>query len=302
MKLIKKIFLPIHYAMVGFSLSVSRLQEALCSLINKIIEVITKKNDTKVQKFFTTQKNQPENLLLFILYIVTFISLVNIFIPKSSFEDNKIEVFTYQNVSTINSDSNYSNSQETYYTSSVNFDDLNNTNSDTVGFIIVNGTNVSYPVVQTDNNDYYLDHDFNKNYSQKGAIFADYRNTFDTLSLNTIIYGHHRLDNTMFGSLDNLFDESYYDNYTNQILLITKDKTYTFNIFSVYEIDPEIYYLTTSFVSETAYLEFLNTLKERSVYSFDETLDINTKIITLSTCNTDNSGRLVIHAKLVSET
>ena len=309
MKFLKILFLPIHYAMVGFSLTISNLQIFICTIINKFIYIFTRKKDTKLQKIFDRQKDSPETLLLVTLYIVTIISLVNIFVPKTSYKTNdKIEIFTYQNVSTIdnenieqsNENTNIENSQ-TYYSNSVDFDSLLTKNPDTVAYIIVKGTNISYPVVQTDNNDYYLDHDFNNNYSGKGSIFADYRNTFDNLSLNTIIYGHHRLDNTMFGPLDNLFNESYYQNNTNQIMLITKDKTYTFNIFSVYEIYPEIYYLTTSFVSEEAYLTFLNTLKNRSIYNINETLDITSKIITLSTCNTDNTGRLVVHAKLVGE-
>lgn len=306
MKLLKKKFLPIHYAMVGFSLTISNSQIFICTIINKIIYIFTRKKDTKLQKFFERQKDSPESLLLVTLYIVTIISLVNIFVPKNSFEQaNKVEIFTYQNVSTIDNDTTNENSggqgNSTTYNANVDFDSLISTNSDTIAYIIVKGTNISYPVVQTDNNDYYLDHDFNHNYSIKGSIFADYRNTFDNLSLNTIIYGHHRLDNTMFGPLDKLFNESYYQNNTNQIMLITKDKTYTFNIFSVYEIDPEVYYLTTSFVSDEAYVNFLNTLKSRSIYNINETLDKNSKIITLSTCNTDNTGRLVVHAKLVGE-
>lgn len=298
MKILKFLFLPIHYAMVGFSLTVSNLQIFICTIINKFIYIITRKKDTKIQKFFDRQKDSPESLLLVTLYVVTIISLINIFVPKTSYKTNdKIEIFTYQNVNTI--DNSITNENTTTY--NVDFDNLVITNPDTVAYIVVNGTNISYPVVQTDNNSYYLDHDFNHNYSGKGSIFADYRNTFDNLSLNTIIYGHHRLDNTMFGPLDNLFNESYYQNNNNQIILITKDKTYTFNIFSVYEIDSEVYYLTTSFVSEEAYLTFLNTLKSRSIYNINETLDINSKIITLSTCNTDNTGRLVVHAKLVGE-
>ena len=146
-----------------------------------------------------------------------------------------------------------------------------------------------------------MNHNFNKDDYQKGAIFADYRNDFNNMSLNTIIYGHHRLDNTMFGPLDTLFTEKNYKNGSHRIIIKTQSKTYVYNIFSVYEIDPEIYYLTTSFNSDNAYLEFLNTLKSRSIYQYSETLDATSKILTLSTCNLDNSGRLVVHAKLVEE-
>lgn len=302
MKFFKILFLPFHYAMVGFSLTISNLQVFICTVINKIICFFTRKSDTKIQKFFNREKEHPENLLLITLYVVTIISLINIFVPKSSYkEKEEVQIFTYENVSTLDNDFTNEVDNNINYETNVDFDSLISTNSDTVAYIIVDGTNISYPVVQRDNNDYYLDHDFNHNYSQKGAIFADYRNSFDNLSLNTIIYGHHRLDNTMFGPLDKLFTDNYYKNSTHKILLITRDKTYTFNVFSVYEIDPEIYYLTTTFNSDTDYLNFLNALKSRSLYQYSETLDATSKIITLSTCNLDNTGRLVVHAKLIGE-
>ena len=308
MKFLKFIFSPIYYAMAGFSFTISSLQMFLFNAVIKIVNIITRKTDTKIQKFFNKQKDHPENLLLITLYVVTIISLVNIFVPKTSYkENNEVIIYTYENVSTIDNDNSTSNENieqpenNTSYGTNVDFDSLTLTNSDTVAYIIVEGTNISYPVVQTDNNDYYLDHDFNHNYSQKGSIFADYRNTFDNLSKNTIIYGHHRLDNTMFGPLDKLFTDNYYKNGSHRILLITRDKTYTFNVFSVYEIDPEIYYLTTNFNSDNDYLNFLNTLKSRSIHNYQETLDASSKIITLSTCNLDNTGRLVVHAKLVGE-
>ena len=312
MKFLKKIFLPIHYAMSGFSFTISNLYSFICDIFIKINLKLTRKEDTKFQRFFTKQKDSPENLLLATLYIVTIISLVNIFVPKTnnSFSD-QVVIFNYQNVNTIDNDDTLDNNStdtnesvnnsQIYYNTTVDFTSLLERNSDTIAYITVEGTNISYPVVQTDNNDYYLDHDFDHNYSQKGAIFADFRNTFDNLSLNTIIYGHHRLDNTMFGPLDILFTDDYYNRSSHNIILTTISKTYTFRVFSVYEIDPEIYYLTTSFTSDNAYLEFLNTLKSRSLYQYNENFDVNSKIITLSTCNNDNTGRLVVHAKLVGE-
>ena len=111
MKILKVLILPIHYAMVGFSLTISNLQLFICTMINKIICILTRKKDIRLQKFFDRQKNSPESLLLVTLYVVTIISLVNIFVPKNSFEQsNKVEIFTYQNVSTIDNDSTNENS------------------------------------------------------------------------------------------------------------------------------------------------------------------------------------------------
>lgn len=307
MKFIKALFLPIHYTMAGFAFTISILQEFLCDFFIKIVKKITGNNDSKIQHFFEKQKKSPENLLLVVLYVVTIISLINIFVPKDSYtSNNNVKIFTYENVNTVDNENvvennTQSNLGDTHYSVNVDFNSLISTNLDTVAYIIVEDTNISYPVVQTDNNDFYLNHNFNKDYSQKGAIFADYRNDFNNMSLNTIIYGHHRLDNTMFGPLDTLFTEKNYKNGSHRIIIKTQSKTYVYNIFSVYEIDPEIYYLTTSFNSDNAYLEFLNTLKSRSIYQYPETLDATSKILTLSTCNLDNSGRLVVHAKLVEE-
>ena len=307
MKFVRTLFLPIHYTMAGFAFTISILQEFLCDFFIKIVKKITGNNDSKIQHFFEKQKKSPENLLLVVLYVVTIISLINIFVPKDSYtSNNNVKIFTYENVNTVDNENvvennTQSNLGDTHYSVNVDFNSLISTNLDTVAYIIVEDTNISYPVVQTDNNDFYLNHNFNKDYSQKGAIFADYRNDFNNMSLNTIIYGHHRLDNTMFGPLDTLFTEKNYKNGSHRIIIKTQSKTYVYNIFSVYEIDPEIYYLTTSFNSDNAYLEFLNTLKSRSIYQYPETLDATSKILTLSTCNLDNSGRLVVHAKLVEE-
>ena len=144
MKFLKIIFSPIYYAMAGFSFTISSLQFFLCEAVIKIVNIITKKTDTKIQKFFNKQKEHPENLLLITLYVVTIISLVNIFVPKTSYkENNEVIIYTYENVSTIDNDNSTSNENieqpenNTSYGANVDFDSLTLTNSDTVAYIIV---------------------------------------------------------------------------------------------------------------------------------------------------------------------
>ncbi len=86
----------------------------------------------------------------------------------------------------------------------VNFNELKEINSNTKGWIQVNGTNINYPFVQAKDNKYYLTHSFDKSYNGAGWVFLDYRNNVNSLSKNTIIYAHGRLDTTMFGSLKNI--------------------------------------------------------------------------------------------------
>ena len=181
----------------------------------------------------------------------------------------------------------------------VDFNNLLNINSDTVGWIEVNGTNINYPFVQTNNNEYYLKKDFNKKYNSAGWVFLDYRNNLENLNRNTIIYAHGRIDGTMFGSLKNIIKSNWYDDKNNHILKIaTKYNSSLWQVFSVYHIPTTSDYLDIEFETDTDYIEFLKKLQTRSYYQFEVDLNENDKIVTLSTCYGDNE-RVVLHAKLI---
>lgn len=183
---------------------------------------------------------------------------------------------------------------------STDFNDLLNKNSDTVGWLKVNNTNVNYAVVQGKDNEYYLKHDFNKRSNANGWIYGDYRDDFQSFGTNTIIYGHNLINKTMFGSLTWALRESWYKNSDNSFIkLSTPTSNTVWKIFSIYQIKPEIYYLKTYFDTDSEHQEFLDTLKSRSIYDFGETLNYNDKILTLSTCSDDGTKRMVIHAKMI---
>lgn len=181
----------------------------------------------------------------------------------------------------------------------VDFTNLLNTNSETVAWIKVNGTIIDYPVVQHNDNDYYLHHDFYGNATDLGWVFGDYRDNFSTFGYNTIIYAHNLINDTMFGSLSNVLTSSWQNNTDNHYVKISTPTSNTvWKVFSVYTIVPTVDYLKTSF-TENEYQEFLNMLTGRSVYNFDVPLSTSDKIITLSTCDDAGTKRLVVHAKLV---
>lgn len=183
----------------------------------------------------------------------------------------------------------------------VNINELKGQNSDTVGWINVNNTNINYPFVQTTDNDFYLNHSFDKSYNDAGWIFLDYRNNSNFDDKNNIIYGHSRLDKTMFGSLSKVLNSSWYNNKDNHVIRISLDSVNTlWQIFSVYKIKTETYYITTNFNSDSDYLEFLNTIKDRSLYDFNANLNKDDKILTLSTCYSDTE-RTVVHARLIKK-
>ena len=182
------------------------------------------------------------------------------------------------------------------------FDKLKEINTDIVGFIEVDNTNISYPVVKSSDNSYYLNHSYTKEKNNIGSIFLDYRNDLDNLSKNNIIYCHGRLDNTMFGSLNNLLDSSNLDSKESYYITLSTPKSImTFKIFSVYTIPKEGYYIKTYFSSNKYFKEFLETIMKRSIYNFNTDVSTNDKILTLSTCKDNFGKRVVVHAKLLKK-
>ncbi len=182
----------------------------------------------------------------------------------------------------------------------VNFNDLLNKNPDTVGWIEVKGTNINYPIVQTTNNEYYLNHAFDKTKNDAGWVFMDYRNDAKNFDQNTIIYAHSRYNKTMFGSLKNILSSSWYNNKNNHIIrMSTPTENTMWQVFSVYTIAAESYYITPNFSDVNSYQTFLNTLKSRSEVQFSASLNTNDKILTLSTCQDNFGHRVVMHAKLI---
>lgn len=181
----------------------------------------------------------------------------------------------------------------------VNFDELQKRNNQTVGWIQVGGTNINYPFVQTDNNDYYLTHDFDKQYNAAGWVYMDYRNNPYGNNRNTIIYGHSRLDQTMFGSLKNILTNGWLNNTDNYIVrLSTESENTLWQVFSVYHVPTTNDYLQTSFNNDQQYQEFLDMLKNRSAHNFNANVNSNDRILTLSTCY-GYTDRVVLHAKLI---
>ena len=266
------------------------------------------------------RKKKKHTTWLFVILFSIFISiivfcLIKIFIwGKDNKDTSKVinDITNAVNVTLRDDDDNTelvndTNEEETsdywYYIKfpliDVDITELKEKNSDTVGWINVNNTNINYPFVQGKDNSYYLSHSFDKKYNEAGWVFLDYRNSKDLNNKNTILYAHSRLDKTMFGSLSKVLKSSWYNNKDNHIIRLSTDTENTlWQIFSVYKIPEESYYITTNFNTNEEYSKFLNTIKQRSIHNFNTNLDTNDKILTLSTCYSDTE-RTVVHAKLI---
>lgn len=171
---------------------------------------------------------------------------------------------------------------------------------DLYGWIRLPGTVIDYPIMQSTDNDYYLDHSYSGSSLKAGAIFADYRCDRTLLSnRNLVIYGHHMTNNSMFNPLDNYFKESFFRS-NNTIYIYTLDGMYTYEVFSVYETTKYYPYIRTYFANPSQFVSFATELMGNSIHAYhDFAFGDNDRILTLSTCNNrTDDGRIAVHAVL----
>ena len=185
---------------------------------------------------------------------------------------------------------------------SIDLTKLSNMNDQSVGWITIAGTAIDYPVVQADNNSYYLTHDFNNDPSIQGSIFMDYRNESNMENAHTIMYGHNMKNGTMFHDLNNYQKEGYLNDHS-YIDYYGPNAFYRWEIFSTYSTDVSFDYLQTGFGTGEEYISFINQLKSRSDFSYSgKPFSEEERILTLSTCSKDlKDGRRVVHARLIEE-
>lgn len=181
------------------------------------------------------------------------------------------------------------------------FEQLYADNNDLAGWIRIDGTVVDYPVLQFVDNTFYLERDFYGESSRAGSIFMDYRNIPDGNDFNTILYGHHMADGSMFKALMKYKDESFFQEH-GIIDFDVLNKEYEWVIFSVYVTDVSFYYIDTSFHSDDKKQEFIEEIRERSMYESDVSVGPEDHILTLSTCTYEfENARFVVHAKRVEK-
>lgn len=179
------------------------------------------------------------------------------------------------------------------------FEKLFDINGDTKAWLRLNNTSINYPVVQASDNDFYLNHDFNKDINANGWIFIDYRNNMNDLDQNTIIYGHNTIGTSMFATLRYVLDDSWNGNPDNlNIAFNIPSRQINARIFSIYVIDNTNDYLYINF-SDDDYTDFINLIKGRSIKDFGVDFTTSDKMITLSTCSDGGNKRLVVHAKIM---
>ncbi|MFG6395358.1 MAG: class B sortase [Lachnospiraceae bacterium] len=181
------------------------------------------------------------------------------------------------------------------------------TNSDLAGWIVIDGTDINYPVVQSKvYQEFYLNHNFDGEKDEAGSIFADARNDVFLPDDNIIIYGHNMKNGSMFGTLQYYLDKDYYNSH-NIVSFDTlyKRGTYQIAVVGLSKISEESdgtfkYYDFINAENKKSFKKYVENIKKLEAYDTGVSLKYGDKLITLSTCNSvEKDGRLFIVAKEV---
>ena len=240
--------------------------------------------------------NKRRILIYIILVFLIVISIVYIgrefYWQNEAVEETKV-------INTIEVDENKITKESTK--KMIQVKSLKQENSDIVGYLEIENTNISYPVLQGNDNEYYMTHNYKKEKSKNGAIFLDKSYDWNIESNNFLIYGHNLNNGTMFQELLKYSDESYYKEHPI-INFTTSDEEYKFEIISVFKskvynnVDEVFkYYFFINPKTEEEYNNYIKNIKENSIYNIEKTAEYGTQLITLSTCSYHvKDGRFVV--------
>ena len=185
----------------------------------------------------------------------------------------------------------------------IDFTQLQQMNPDVYAWIQVPGTAVDYPIVQSaDDNTYYLTHDINNQQNVNGAIFTENYNHKDFQDPNTLIYGHNMRNGSMFQSLHQYMDRSFFDS-NRTVIIYLPDRILHYKIFAAYLYDNRHILMSFDFSDKNVYKRYLEDIfSMRDMNSFVDTsmkVDNKDKIITMSTCYAGiSSQRYLVQAVL----
>lgn len=200
----------------------------------------------------------------------------------------------------------YTDEEEIELTVLKEYETLYNKNKRLIGWLKIPDTNIDYPVMQTTDNEYYLDHNYNQEYDRNGSLFLDKDCDVVRRNTNLIIYGHHMKSGKMFGNLNLYSSESYYKKHsviqfdtiyekgTYQVMYVFRSRIYN---------EDEIvfkYYQFFDAASEKEFESNMLEMAELSLYDTGVTASYGDELLTLSTCdNSETDGRFVVVAKRI---
>ena len=186
----------------------------------------------------------------------------------------------------------------------VDFDFLLGENQDIIGWIMVEGTDIDYPILyDTTFNQYYLSHNYKGTNAGGGSIIVLPDNADDFSDFNTVVYGHNLLDGSMFAQLHQFRKKDFFDNH-GQIVVYTPDRKLTYQVFAAYRRDKLNIIVNNDFSMEELRTEYISSIyEETAVANFNSEYQVTAsdRILTLSTCIGNPAYRYVVQGVLISD-
>ena len=178
-------------------------------------------------------------------------------------------------------------------------------NSDLAGWLSIEGTAIDYPVMQCEDDEYYLRHDFYREENRHGCLYVKAMADLDTPGTNAIIYGHNMKDGSMFGELDSYKSQSFYEKHS-LISFETLKEARSYEVMAAFRQDLKedsdgfLYYQFYQAETKEEFLDFYENVKRLSLYDTNVTAEWGDTFLTLSTCDYDTKeGRFVVVAKRI---
>ena len=185
-----------------------------------------------------------------------------------------------------------------HYLETIHLDTLRETNPDVLGWICIPDTPINHPLVQGEDNEYYLKRTWEGDRNVMGSIFLETENTPDFTDFNTIVYGHNMNDGSMFAEIKQYRDQTYAQQYP-YVYILNDAGAFRYEIFAAYEADVESSTYGLSFNQEKTRINFLTDAAENSDIDMGIEPALTDRILTLSTCTgTGYSTRWVVQARL----
>lgn len=187
----------------------------------------------------------------------------------------------------------------------IDFKSLKEQNDDIYSWIYIPDTNVNYPVCRHSSDDnFYLDHDIYGNYSYAGTIYSQFCNGKDYLDRVTVLYGHNMADGSMFADLHKYRNKEYFDE-NKYIYIYTETSKLTYEIVSAFVYDDRHIINSFDFSDDKVYQDYLDSIL--NPHSIDSNvregmkLDVNDRILVLSTCLNSGEGRYLVQGVLIND-
>lgn len=259
------------------------------------------------KKYLNRRRQRRHMLVVMAEYFIFVIIVCVLYLCYTAYESRRNQSLYNDNKTSIVSKKNFS-TEPTENKFKDLFLSAKQENSEVIGWISVDNTDISYPLLQTMDNSYYLTHNYKNENSTYGSIFLHKNSVLTNEFSNLVIYGHNMNDgNQMFSPLLNYKDESFYQDHKT-IRITTEDKEYVYTIFSVLKSkvynneDTNVfrYYSYIDLTSKDKFTEYISSCKKYQLYNTNVSAVYGNQIISLVTCEySQDNGRLVVIGKKI---